>query len=96
MSLENSLAEVYRRIEANAGNPVFIHVVPKEKALARAREVEKLSRELPLWGRPFVVKDNIDVAGLPTTAACKAFAYEAKKSAHAVEKLLAAGAFLIV
>lgn len=95
MSLENSVAEVYRRIEANAGNPVFIHVVPREKALARAREVEKLSRELPLWGRPFVVKDNIDVAGLPTTAACKAFSYEAKNSAHAVEKLLAAGAILI-
>ena len=95
MSLENSVAEVYRRIEANAGNPVFIHVVPKEKALERAREVEKLPRELPLWGRPFAVKDNIDVAGLPTTAACKAFSYEAKKSSHAVEKLLAAGAILI-
>ena len=44
---------------------------------------------------PFAVKDNIDVAGLPTTAACPAFAYTPKASAAAVARLLAAGAMLI-
>jgi allophanate hydrolase len=49
----------------------------------------------PLWGVPFAVKDNIDVAGLPTTAACPDFAYTPKNSAPAVERLLAAGAILV-
>lgn len=95
MSLEDSILEVYRRIEASAGNPVFIHLVPKAKALERARQVENLPRELPLWGRIFAVKDNIDVAGLPTTAGCAAFTYTAQRSAPPVQKLLEAGAILI-
>ncbi len=47
---------------------------------------------LPLAGVPFAVKDNIDVAGLDTTAACPAFAYRPDQSATVVEKLVAAGA----
>ena len=46
----------------------------------------------PLWGIPFAVKDNIDVAGFKTTAACKEFAYEPEDSAPAVQALLNAGA----
>ena len=49
-------------------------------------------RGLPLVGVPFAVKDNIDVAGLPTTAACPAFAYHPARSAPVVERLIAAGA----
>lgn len=45
----------------------------------------------PLWGIPFAVKDNIDVVGFHTTAACKAFAYMPDKSAAAVQALLDAG-----
>ncbi len=68
----------------------------------RARQLETLLREdpraidrLPLYGIPFAVKDNIDVAGLPTTAACPAFSYVPGRSATAVEKLEAAGAILV-
>jgi len=50
---------------------------------------------LPLFGIPFAVKDNIDVAGWPTTAACPAFAYPAERDAFAVAKLKAAGAIVI-
>jgi allophanate hydrolase len=50
---------------------------------------------LPLYGIPFAVKDNIDVAGLPTTAACPAFSRVPARSARAVEKLEAAGAMLV-
>jgi allophanate hydrolase len=68
----------------------------------RARQLEQALREdpgaidrLPLFGVPFAVKDNIDVAGLPTTAACPGFSYVPERSATAVEKLEAAGAVLV-
>ncbi len=72
-------------------------------ALARrARQLEQMAREdalamsrLPLYGIPFAVKDNIDVAGLPTTAACPAFSRVPERSATVVEKLEAAGAILV-
>jgi allophanate hydrolase len=74
---------------------VWITKVPQEQALARAAEVERTGRGLPLSGVPFAVKDNIDVAGLPTTAACKEFAYSPEKTATAVHRLIQAGAILV-
>ncbi len=50
---------------------------------------------LPLYGVPFAVKDNIDVAGMPTTAACPAFAYTPAVSAEAVRRLVDAGAIVV-
>ena len=50
---------------------------------------------LPLYGLTFAVKDNIDVAGYPTTAACEAYSYMAGRSAPVVERLLGAGALYI-
>jgi allophanate hydrolase len=50
---------------------------------------------LPLYGIPFAVKDNIDVAGLPTTAACPAYAYTPTQSATVVERLMKAGAIVV-
>lgn len=47
---------------------------------------------LPLYGIPFAIKDNIDLAGIPTTAACPDFAYTPEKNAFVVEQLLQAGA----
>ncbi|HTX24064.1 MAG TPA: allophanate hydrolase [Steroidobacteraceae bacterium] len=66
--------------------------------LASARRVDQriaAGERLPLAGVPFAVKDNIDVAGMETTAACPAFAYTAGASATVVERLIAAGAVLI-
>lgn len=48
--------------------------------------------ELPLYGVPFAIKDNIDLAGVPTTAACVEFTYTPEKSAFVVEQLIRAGA----
>jgi allophanate hydrolase len=47
---------------------------------------------LPLYGIPFAIKDNIDLAGIPTTAGCAQFAYTPARSAFVVERLIAAGA----
>lgn len=91
------VAAIYDRITARGEDNVWITLVPKDLALARAAALEASARsaQQPLWGIPFAVKDNIDVAGLPTTAACPDFLYMPDKSATVVEKLLAAGAILI-
>jgi allophanate hydrolase len=54
-----------------------------------------LVKRLPLFGIPCAVKDNIDVAGLPTTAGCPAFAYTPSETAPVVKLLLSAGALLV-
>jgi allophanate hydrolase len=66
--------------------------------LAQADAVDKrvaAGESLPLAGVPFAVKDNLDVGGLPTTAACPAFAYAPKDSAAVVQRLQAAGAIVL-
>ena len=88
--------EIYGRIEQEGERPVWISVAPKEQALARARHLESLSPEgMPLWGVPFAVKDNMDVAGMPTTAGFPAYAYEPEATATVVQRLIDAGAILI-
>jgi allophanate hydrolase len=62
---------------------------------ASAAAAPDLIRNLPLFGIPFAVKDNIDVAGMPTTAACPAFAYAPSETAPVVSHLLSAGAVLV-
>ncbi|GAB6843477.1 allophanate hydrolase [Methylorubrum rhodinum] len=85
------------RMEAWADPAVFITAVPRSDLAAAARalmERHPQPNSLPLWGVPFAVKDNIDVAGLPTTAACPAFAYRPDADAHVVARLKAAGALV--
>ncbi|MEK5161054.1 allophanate hydrolase [Paenibacillus sp. FSL R5-0527] len=53
---------------------------------------DKSPEQYPLWGVPFAIKDNIDLAGVPTTAACPAYAYTPEQSAEVVERLIEAGA----
>ena len=62
---------------------------------ARTRLGDAVFERMPLFGVPFAVKDNIDIAGMPTTAACDAFAYTPAASAFAVKRLLDAGAILV-
>ncbi len=90
------LARVYAQIEAAPLYPVWISLLPKSAVLARAAEVGQGDRaKLPLYGVPFAVKDNIDAAGVPTTAACPAFAYTPSETAAVVRRLEAAGAILV-
>src|SRR5277367_991380 len=95
-SLAATIEETYARIEKHNDPALFIAIRPKPEALAIAERLQTSGPEhKPLYGVPFVVKDNIDVAGLPTTAACPAFAYHPEKSAFVVEKLEQAGAIVI-
>jgi allophanate hydrolase len=88
---------VYERIRAGGDNPIWIALTPEAEAMARARALagDAAARKLPLFGIPFAVKDNIDVQGLATTAACPAFSYAAAHDATAVAHLLSAGAICI-
>ncbi|MGZ8155790.1 MAG: allophanate hydrolase [Burkholderiales bacterium] len=84
--------------ETREKNPVWIDVLPLEALLRRAAELEERRAQgerPPLYGAPFAVKDNIDVAGCPTTAACPAFSYVPRETAHAVERLEQAGAICV-
>jgi allophanate hydrolase len=92
------IAEIHDRIARRGDDKVWINLVPLDVTLGRASRLEDRRRageRLPLFGVPFAVKDNIDVAGLATTAACPAFSYVAKESATAVRLLLEAGAILV-
>ncbi len=81
---------------AHADPAIWITRVPDETILARARTLQAEGRNgRSLWGIPFAVKDNIDVAGLPTTAGCPGYAYTPDIDAPAVRRLLQAGAILI-
>jgi allophanate hydrolase len=91
----DTVALVYDRMAARGVDPTWLHVVPREKSLAAAAKLSGLPRSAPLWGLPFAIKDNIDLEGAPTTAACPAFSHVARRSAHVVERLVAAGAIPI-
>src|ERR1043166_3954506 len=87
---EQTVARSYARIKAHADPAVFITLREEADARAEARALAGRSG-LPLHGIPVVVKDNIDVKGLPTTAACPAFRYDAGVDAGAVARLRQAG-----
>ncbi len=77
---------------------VWIHRLPLASLREQAHAVSLRRRQgesLPLFGIPFAVKDNINVAGLPTTAGCPAFAYTPSTSATVVERLVRAGAIVV-
>jgi allophanate hydrolase len=87
-------AQVLERIAA-CEQPIWISRVPDDELLAAARVLDVADRALPLYGVPFAVKDNIDVAGMPTTAACPGAASTAAANAATVQLLLDAGALLV-
>lgn len=89
---------VIARCEDWPDKAVFITRAPDEKLRLAARQLmasHPHPGSLPLWGVPFAAKDNIDVAGFPTTAACPAFAYSPTDDAEVVARLRAAGAIII-
>lgn len=88
--LVRQLAE---KIHAQDTHHIWIYRLSLEEMLIYACQLEAMDpASLPLYGIPFAIKDNIDLAGYPTTAACPDFAYSADQHATVVKKLIAAGA----
>ena len=83
-------------LQRSADDPAWIH---RCSAAFITAQLDRLAtagaQALPLYGVPFAVKDNIDVAGLPTTAACPAFAFTPERHATVVQRLMDAGAVLV-
>lgn len=86
------------RQQLRGDDPAWIYILSAAELDAQLDQLDAAGADalkLPLYGVPFVVKDNIDVAGIPTTAACPAFTYIASADATSVAKLRAAGAIVL-
>jgi allophanate hydrolase len=91
---------VLERIAARGQDAVWISRCSDHELHQRAADLDRIRRErgsagLPLFGVPCAVKDNIDVAGLATTAACPAFSYRPARNASCVQRLIDAGAIIV-
>ena len=90
--IESILAAIARAPEQHA----WITRLTEAQVFDYVRALEtKIPDALPLYGIPFAIKDNIDLAGVPTTAACPAHAYMPERSAYVVQRLIDAGAIPI-
>lgn len=93
---EGVVREAYRRLQHYENPHVWTALVDQEVALASARDLGARDiGQLPLFGIPFSVKDNVDVAGMATTCGCSGFSSMPKISAVGVDRALRAGAILI-
>ncbi|MBD8505057.1 allophanate hydrolase [Hoyosella sp. G463] len=90
--------QAYARIDETDRPEAWIHLRPLDDVLADARRLDARvtdGEHLPLAGTAFAVKDNIDIAGLPTTAACPGFAYVPERTATAAQRLIDAGSLVL-
>lgn len=96
VSVGDVIATIYARIETADDPGIFIHLAARADLLAAAEALGPFDPAAkPLWGVPFAVKDNIDVAGMPTTAACAEYTYWPDRDATVVARLKAAGALVV-
>ncbi|GAA4604978.1 allophanate hydrolase [Actinoplanes octamycinicus] len=96
--MKDRVRAAYARLAREERPEAWITLRPEVDVLADAAVVEArlaAGEDLPLAGKLLAVKDNIDVAGLPTTAGCPAYAYQPDRSASAVQRLVDAGALVL-
>jgi allophanate hydrolase len=87
--------EIFARLEKVNDPGIFIHLRDRESLKAEAAALGSYDPAMPLWGIPYAAKDNIDVAGIETTAGCPAYAYTPEYDAFVIANLRAAGALMI-
>lgn len=93
---ETMIDNILARIESNKESNTWIYLLSREDLYAYAGRLAGRSPDsLPLYGIPFAVKDNIDLAGTPTTAACPDYSNTPRQSAFVVQRLIEAGAIPI-
>ena len=91
-----AVSRAYAALRSYDDPALFITLRPEAEVAREATALEATGPAgRPLYGLVFAVKDNIDVAGLPTTAACPAFSYQPDHSSFVVERLARAGAIVI-
>ncbi|CAN5917203.1 allophanate hydrolase [soil metagenome] len=98
LTVGQTIEEVVKRLAAAGDDQVWISRATDEALRVAAAGLDARRGEidaLPLYGIPFAVKDNIDVAGLATTAACPGFSYRPEQSAEVVQRLVDAGAIVV-
>jgi allophanate hydrolase len=89
------MEDILRRI-GDDPHHAWIHVLPVAVIRQYVSALQdKNPAELPLYGIPFAIKDNIDLAGAPTTAGCPEYAYQPQQHASVVQRLIDAGAIPI-
>ena len=94
-SVSDVLQDIFARIAVVDDPGIFLHLADLSDLQDQIEALGAHDPTRPLWGVPFAVKDNIDVAGMPTTAACPAWTYMPERDAFAVARLRAAGAIPI-
>jgi allophanate hydrolase len=96
VSPTDMIETVFHRVVEAHDPGIFLHLPSKQDLLAEAEALGRFDPiAKPLWGIPFAVKDNIDVAGMPTTAACPDYTYVPSQDATVVAVLKAAGALVV-
>lgn len=90
------IENIWQDCENFSEHNIWIHLLNRQEIQPYLDNLQnKIIDDLPLYGIPFAIKDNIDLAGIPTTAACQAFSYIPEKSAFVVDQLIGAGAIPI-
>ena len=87
--------EVFARLAAVGDPSIFIYLRDRDDLVAEAHALGAFDPSVPLWGIPYAAKDNIDVAGIETTAGCPAYAYTPEQDAFVIGQVRAAGALMI-
>lgn len=95
LSPADVIDEVFARLDAVNDPGIFIHLCDRDSLRAEAQALGAYDPSRPLWGIPFAAKDNIDVAGIETTAGCPAYAYTPDVDAFVIANLRAAGALMV-
>lgn len=87
------MADIRKRAREFEDHNIFIHLLSDEELQPWFSALAQMDpQQTPLWGVPFVLKDNIDLANIPTTAACEAFTYTPTETAFVAQQLIDAGA----
>ncbi|WP_455203647.1 allophanate hydrolase [Kaarinaea lacus] len=96
LSPRQVISAVLQCCEEYRDHNIWIHLLTDDDLEPYLERLQAHSlASLPLYGIPFAIKDNIDLAGCPTTAACPAYSYTPNRSAFVVEQLINAGAIPI-